>query len=209
MMEKHANSRQKLPVRIPGEKEKFLLQTRSLLSHTYKSGFIPGIFADMLGQVDRDRTEDPDELAYAMSEAAYREMSEKIDLEWEIEFLDLAYEVAQESHAGAVRDSGEPYFSHPLAVAKITLEEFPNPTTFKAIVSLLHDAVEDAKDQKAKKAEILARFVEKAHEKRSLFEAKMGEEAAEKKIAFMVSFAESLVEAIDMLSKKRRETYAH
>jgi hypothetical protein len=33
-----------------------------------------------------------------MSEAAYREMSEKIDLEWEIEFLELAYDMATEAH---------------------------------------------------------------------------------------------------------------
>lgn len=142
-----------------------------------------------------------------MSEAAYREMSEKIDLEWEIEFLDLAYEMATEAHAGVLRDSGEPYISHPIAVAKITLEEFPNPTTFKAIVALLHDVVEDAPDPQAKKAELLARFVEKAQEKLPIFEKTMGHEAALKKVAFMISFAESIVEAVDMLSKKRKESY--
>lgn len=106
-----------------------------------------------------------------------------------------------------VRDSGEPYFTHPLAVAKITLEEFPNPTTFKAIVALLHDVIEDAPNPEAKKAELLARFVDKAEEKRSQFVATMGEPAASKKISFMISFAESIVEAVDMLSKKRKESY--
>lgn len=86
------------PMRTPGEKERFLLQTRSLLSHTYKGGFIPGIFKQTLEQLDSENTGEHSELAYAMSEDAYREMSEKIDLEWEIEFLDLAYDMAVEAH---------------------------------------------------------------------------------------------------------------
>lgn len=106
-----------------------------------------------------------------------------------------------------VRDSGEPYVTHPIAVAKITLEEFPNPTTFKAIVALLHDVIEDAPNPEAKKAELLARFVDKAEEKRPQFVATMGETAATKKVAFMISFAESIVEAVEMLSKKRKEEF--
>ncbi|MDQ1344323.1 MAG: diphosphokinase / guanosine-3,5-bis(diphosphate) 3-diphosphatase, partial [Patescibacteria group bacterium] len=144
-----------------------------------------------------------------MSEEAYREMSEKIDLEWEIEFLDLAYEIARESHEGVVRDSGEPYFTHPLAVAKITLEDFPNPTTFKAIVALLHDVIEDAEYPEKKRTEILSRFAAKAEEKRESFVKESGIEHAEKKIAFMKSFAESIVEAVELLSKKRKESYLH
>lgn len=85
--------------RTPGEKERFLLQTRSLLSHTYRAGFIPGIFKQTLERLDPEDTGEHSELAYAMSEDAYREMSEKIDLEWEIEFLDLAYDMAVEAHA--------------------------------------------------------------------------------------------------------------
>lgn len=90
----HSNT----PLRTPGEKEKFLLQTRSLLSHTYKAGFIPGIFKQTLERLDPEDTGDHSELAYAISESAYREMSEKIDLEWEIEFLELAYDMATEAH---------------------------------------------------------------------------------------------------------------
>lgn len=194
-------------VRHPGEKEKFLLQTRSLLAHTYKSGFIPGIFKQTLENLDPDGTGEYSELAYAMSEAAYREMSEKIDLEWEIEFLDLAYDMAVEAHEGVVRDSGEPYVSHPIAVAKITLEEFPNPTTFKAIVALLHDVIEDAPNPSKKKTELLKRFKDKTEEKRPRFVSELGPEGAHKKVAFMTSFAESIVEAVEMLSKKRKEDY--
>jgi ADP-ribose pyrophosphatase YjhB (NUDIX family) len=193
----------------PDEKVKFLFQARDILSHTYKSGFIPGIFVKTLEEIDPDITGEYDELAYALSESAYREMSEKIDLEWEIEFLSLAYDMAEEAHEGVVRDSGKPYISHPVAVAKIVLEEFPNPTTFKAIVALLHDVIEDASDPEAKKAEIRSRFVLAANAKFSQFAAVMGEEAAKEKVAFMVSFAESIVEGVEMLSKKRKEDYLH
>lgn len=193
----------------PDEKVKFLFQARDILAHTYKSGFIPGIFAKTLEEIDPDITGEHDELAYALSEAAYREMSEKIDLEWEIEFLSLAYDMAQEAHEGIVRDSGKPYISHPVAVAKIVLEEFPNPTTFKAIVALLHDVIEDAPDPEAKKAEIRSRFVEAANAKFAQFAPVMGEEAAKEKVAFMVSFAKSIVEGVEMLSKKRKEDYLH
>jgi hypothetical protein len=209
-MEKPSNRKthaRKAPTRVPGEKERFLLQTRSILSHTYRSGFVSGIFSKMIAEGNPHDGGDLTEVAYAMSEEAYREMSEKIDLEWEIEFLDLAYEIAQESHEGIIRDSGEPYFTHPLAVAKITLEDFPNPTTFKAIVALLHDVIEDAEDPEKKRMEILSRFAAKAEEKRESFVKKSGAENAEKKISFMKSFAESIVEAVELLSKKRKESY--
>lgn len=195
--------------RRPGEKIRFLLRARDLLEHTYKSGFIPGIFEKTLEQIDPHGTGDYDELAYALSESAYREMSEKIDLEWEIEFLGLAYDIAEEAHEGVVRDSGKPYISHPLAVAKIVLEEFPNPTTFKAIVALLHDVIEDAPDPEAKKTEILSRFVEAAEAKFDEFSKSMGADDARAKVEFMISFAHSIVEAVEMLSKKRKEDYAN
>lgn len=92
-------------------------------------------------------------------------MLKKVDLEWEIEFLDLAYDIAQEFHAGKTRRSGDPEFSHPVGIAKILLEEFPNPTTFKVIVGLLHDVIEDSKDPVAMKAKILERFRKKTMEK--------------------------------------------
>jgi len=71
----------------------------------------------------------------------------------------------------------------------------------------LHDVIEDAPDPAVKKAELLARFVRKAEEKRPQFVAAMGKAAASKKISFMISFAESIVEAVEMLSKKRKEDY--
>lgn len=201
------SSRPLSKLKRPDEKVKFLLQAKDILTHTYKSGFIPSIFAKTLEEVDPDMTGEHDELAYALSEAAYREMSEKIDLEWEIEFLSLAYDIAEESHEGVIRDSGKPYISHPIAVAKIVLEEFPNPTTFKAIVALLHDVIEDAPDPEAKKNEIRSRFNENANSKFAQFTLVMDEEAAKAKIGFMASFIESIIEGVEMLSKKRKEDY--
>ncbi|MBW3615062.1 MAG: bifunctional (p)ppGpp synthetase/guanosine-3',5'-bis(diphosphate) 3'-pyrophosphohydrolase [Actinobacteria bacterium] len=53
----------------------------------------------------------------------------------------LAYEVAERAHADVVRQSGEPYISHPLAVAQILAEIGLDDITLAA--ALLHDVVED------------------------------------------------------------------
>lgn len=194
--------------RRPGEKEKFLFQTKSLLSHTYRSGFMPGIFQRALEEVDPNGAEDPSELAYAMASSAYAEMSEKIDLDWEVEFLDLAYEISQEAHEGVFRASGEPYFNHSLSVSKILLEDFPNPTTFKAIVGLLHDVIEDAEDPEEAERRILERFLGRISDKESGFVIQLGVEKAAKKLAFMEEFARMIVKAVKMLSKKKKGSYA-
>jgi GTP pyrophosphokinase len=52
-----------------------------------------------------------------------------------------AYEVAVEGHKGQVRRSGEPYVTHPLAVAEILAELGMLPTPI--VAALLHDLVED------------------------------------------------------------------
>ena len=52
-----------------------------------------------------------------------------------------AYAFAEKAHAGQVRKSGEPYFSHPCAVAVILTDLMLDGTTIAA--SLLHDCVED------------------------------------------------------------------
>ena len=52
-----------------------------------------------------------------------------------------AYEYAEKAHANQMRKSGEPYFSHPCAVAVILTDLMLDGTTIAA--SLLHDCVED------------------------------------------------------------------
>ncbi|MBK6980162.1 MAG: bifunctional (p)ppGpp synthetase/guanosine-3',5'-bis(diphosphate) 3'-pyrophosphohydrolase [Betaproteobacteria bacterium] len=55
--------------------------------------------------------------------------------------IERAYETARAAHAGQFRKSGEPYVTHPLAVAKILAEWHLDPQALMA--ALLHDVVED------------------------------------------------------------------
>ena len=60
----------------------------------------------------------------------------------EYEDVVRAFEFANEAHKGVRRRSGEPYILHPIAVAKIVVEEIG--LGYKSIVTaLLHDIVED------------------------------------------------------------------
>jgi guanosine-3',5'-bis(diphosphate) 3'-pyrophosphohydrolase len=61
----------------------------------------------------------------------------------EIDFIRQAYRYAEEAHRGQLRKSGEPYITHPLAVATILAELRLDTTTLTA--ALLHDVVEDTK----------------------------------------------------------------
>lgn len=56
--------------------------------------------------------------------------------------IQKAFEFANNAHAGVKRKSGEPYIIHPLAVAKIVVEEIGLSAT-SIISALLHDVVED------------------------------------------------------------------
>ncbi|MBY8878637.1 RelA/SpoT family protein [Actinacidiphila acidipaludis] len=58
-----------------------------------------------------------------------------------VEQLRKAYVLAESSHRGQMRKSGEPYITHPLAVTLILAELGAETTTLTA--SLLHDTVED------------------------------------------------------------------
>jgi guanosine-3',5'-bis(diphosphate) 3'-pyrophosphohydrolase len=59
----------------------------------------------------------------------------------EIALVEKAYHYAQKAHEGQVRNSGEPYIIHPLAVAQILASlELDAPTL---VAGLLHDVVED------------------------------------------------------------------
>ncbi|PFG28616.1 RelA/SpoT family protein [Corynebacterium renale] len=55
--------------------------------------------------------------------------------------LDRAYSTAERLHDGVFRKSGEPYITHPLAVATIAAEIGMDTTTL--VAALLHDTVED------------------------------------------------------------------
>jgi GTP diphosphokinase / guanosine-3',5'-bis(diphosphate) 3'-diphosphatase len=59
----------------------------------------------------------------------------------DIRLIERAYDVAAPLHAGQVRKSGDPYITHPLAVATILAELGMNHETLCA--ALLHDTIED------------------------------------------------------------------
>ncbi len=62
-----------------------------------------------------------------------------------------AYEFGREMHRGQYRHSGEPYFSHPAAVAAILAEQRLDDATI--VTALLHDTVEDTRASYAMVAE--------------------------------------------------------
>nr|WP_228770154.1 bifunctional (p)ppGpp synthetase/guanosine-3',5'-bis(diphosphate) 3'-pyrophosphohydrolase [Actinokineospora alba] len=69
--------------------------------------------------------------------AVHRELHPKADLA----LLQHAYDVAEEAHRSQRRKSGDPYITHPLAVATILAELGMDTTTL--VAALLHDTVED------------------------------------------------------------------
>ncbi|HEY4455142.1 MAG TPA: bifunctional (p)ppGpp synthetase/guanosine-3',5'-bis(diphosphate) 3'-pyrophosphohydrolase, partial [Pseudonocardiaceae bacterium] len=67
----------------------------------------------------------------------HRELHPQADLA----LLQRAYDVAEEKHRGQRRKSGDPYITHPLAVATILADLGMDTTTL--VAALLHDTVED------------------------------------------------------------------
>lgn len=89
--------------------------------------------AALLGPAARDRL--PDAIGHVAE--AHRAHYPDAD----VEPLRHAYVLAEASHRGQMRKSGEPYITHPLAVTLILAELGAETTTLTA--SLLHDTVED------------------------------------------------------------------
>ncbi|WP_369249638.1 bifunctional (p)ppGpp synthetase/guanosine-3',5'-bis(diphosphate) 3'-pyrophosphohydrolase [Streptomyces sp. R41] len=89
--------------------------------------------AALLGPAGRDRL--PDAIGHVVE--AHRAHHPDAGLEP----LRRAYVLAESSHRGQMRKSGEPYITHPLAVTLILAELGAETTTLTA--SLLHDTVED------------------------------------------------------------------
>lgn len=89
--------------------------------------------AALLGPSGRDRL--PDAISHVVD--AHRAHHPDADLDP----MRRAYVLAESSHRGQMRKSGEPYITHPLAVTLILAELGAETTTLTA--SLLHDTVED------------------------------------------------------------------
>src|SRR5260370_19377536 len=65
----------------------------------------------------------------------------------DVDVLARAYQFSAASHQGQQRASGEPYLSHPLAVANLLVDFKMDVTTVTA--GLLHDVLEDTTATKA------------------------------------------------------------
>ncbi|MBQ2756596.1 MAG: bifunctional (p)ppGpp synthetase/guanosine-3',5'-bis(diphosphate) 3'-pyrophosphohydrolase [Oscillospiraceae bacterium] len=74
---------------------------------------------------------------YSKIEAAM----EKSGKQYDKELIRAAYDLAEKSHEGQLRQSGEPYITHPVAVTLILIEYGMDSETIAA--ALLHDVVED------------------------------------------------------------------
>ena len=70
---------------------------------------------------------------------------EKNEKNYDIEKITRAYEYAEALHEGQFRQSGEPYISHPVAVARVVHEL--GLDTDSICAALLHDTVEDCSDK--------------------------------------------------------------
>ncbi|MDI9535280.1 MAG: HD domain-containing protein, partial [Bacteroidota bacterium] len=69
-------------------------------------------------------------------------VSKRLRSQDDIDLVRKAFDLANEAHSKMRRKSGEPYFTHPIAVAMIVASEIG--LGVKSIVSaLLHDVVED------------------------------------------------------------------
>jgi GTP diphosphokinase / guanosine-3',5'-bis(diphosphate) 3'-diphosphatase len=80
-----------------------------------------------------------------MTEPLFNSLKESfssyIKKESDCKLIEKAYFLAKNQHEGQMRKSGEPYITHPVAVAKIIAELQGGPATI--IAALLHDTVED------------------------------------------------------------------
>ena len=74
----------------------------------------------------------------------FEQLVEKIrasEKPYDLEKITQAYKMAEKAHEGQLRTSGDPYITHPLAVASILLDYCMDTDTICA--ALLHDTVED------------------------------------------------------------------
>ncbi len=88
--------------------------------------------------------------------AEFKELSQRLTTylsDAEISAIEKAYLLAKEAHTGQKRHTGEPYITHPIAVAIILAEMRMDPPTIMA--AILHDVIEDTY---VEKTELVERF---------------------------------------------------
>ena len=100
--------------------------------------------------------QDPATPAIALGVASVTQLSAKLSeylTPSELKKVKEAYRFSDEMHLGQIRKSGEPYISHPIAVAEICADWKLDAQAIMA--ALLHDVMED---QDVKKDELVERF---------------------------------------------------
>jgi GTP pyrophosphokinase len=88
----------------------------------------------------------PDGLAAGTSDTTGRDLAALVtayDPRADAAVIDQAYAAAAAAHAGQLRDNGDPYITHPVAVARILAEYRLDSASI--VTALLHDVAEDTK----------------------------------------------------------------
>ena len=88
--------------------------------------------------------------------ATINDLTQKLDAYLDDDQIDLvrrAYLCAEKAHSGQTRRSGEPYVTHPLAVAHILADMHMDHQSLAA--AMLHDVIEDTE---VDKLEIIEQF---------------------------------------------------
>ena len=104
----------------------------------------PDLTVGQSESVNGDAVCDPKEAAPAVGFIRQFELVDLVrayDPDADEDLLNRAYVYSMKAHGDQTRASGEPYFSHPLAVAAILTELRADPAT--VATALLHDVVED------------------------------------------------------------------
>lgn len=103
----------------------------------------------------RHATTEPNPAAANAEAASFASLTAKLDYlsPPDLEQVRLAYRFADEAHLGQLRNSGEPYITHPIAVAAQCAEWKLDAQALMA--ALLHDALEDCS---VTKIELIERF---------------------------------------------------
>ena len=119
------------------------------------SEFLPaGDASGRRGRPARAPSGDPDALIDAAWATLEEQLRGRFDA-WHVEAVERAYRFARDAHRGVTRTSGEPYITHPIAVAGIVAELGLDAPSVMA--ALLHDVLEDTRTPRA---ELVERFGE-------------------------------------------------
>lgn len=119
------------------------IEAKSKHTHVY---VIPIKLREIRGKVmeliKEPTAADPDELNHPLALQLEKQLVRKLKgTQVDLEVIHKALDVIKKYHSGVKRKSGEPFFTHPMAVALILLEYTEDQDAL--VAALLHDTVED------------------------------------------------------------------